>query len=150
MRTVDSTQRIEKARALMRGISRAVYAEIPAGRGVADDDGDVPAQRNYFCIADVDGAPRCVATLTAVGMKVLCLIPHAGSGLCSRCEYLDADRDGQAGVDALLRSLFTGSASIVPIALPDEPLCRDPAPELCPDCRHRPRSDSERPMERPS
>lgn len=150
MRTVNGDQRFEKARTLLREVTRVVYVEVPAGAGVADEDGDVPAQRNYFCMATVDGAPRCVATLTAVGMKVLCLIPHAGSGVCSRCEYLDAATDGQARADALLRALITSPVPMDPIAPADEVLCRDPAPELGADCRRRPRSDSERPLDRPS
>lgn len=150
MRGSQPEGRLVKARALVKRVTRAAYVEVPAGVGVAGDDGDVPAQRDYFCLVEVDGTERCVATLTAVELKVLCLIPHAGSGMCARCEYIDAAGDGQAEADDLLRRLLVGPASIVPMDPRRHKACRDPAPHLCPECQQRPRLDSERPMERPS
>jgi hypothetical protein len=146
----DVRERFQRARALLSQVTRVVYLDLPADVGIADETGEVPEQREYYCLIDTAAGPACLATLVAVGTKVLCFLPHAGSGLCSRCEYIDAWEDGQSKADALFRSLLMSPAVIEPIQHRDRAACVDPAPHLCPDCQHRPRSDSERPMERMS
>lgn len=140
--------KIEKATALLRAVTRVAYVDVPAGSGIGDENGEVPAQRDYFCLVEKDGASRCVATITAVDTKVLCLIPHDGSGMCGRCEYIDAAVDGQGPANALLLDLIVSTVPMTPMRRHERAVCADPAPFLCTPCKVRPRSDSERPMER--
>ena len=150
MRDANAPERWIKAQSALAGVTRAVYVDVPANTGIADENGEVPAQRDYYCIADSGEGATCVATITAVDTKVLCLIPHAGSGMCARCEYIDAWADGQAEVDALFRRLLVSPAEIVPMTREDRRVCADSAPWFCPDCQCRSVSDSERPLARPS
>ena len=146
----DARERFQRARVLLSQVTRVVYVDLPADVGIADETGEVPEQREYHCLVDTVAGPTCLATLIAVGTKVLCFLPHAATGMCSRCEYIDAWEDGQAKANALFRSLLMSPAVIEPIQPRDRAVCADPAPHLCPDCERRPRSDSERPMERMS
>jgi len=131
-------------------VNRVGYVDLPANVGIADETGEVPEQREYHCLIDTPAGPACIATLVAVGTKVLCFLPHAGSGMCTRCEYIDGWEDGQAGANALFRALLVSRVEIEPIQQRDRAACVDPAPQICPDCQRRPRTDSERPMERMS
>ena len=150
MRTGTANDRLRKAREALARVTRVVYVYLPASTGIADEHGEMPAQRDYYCIVDSAEGARCIATVTAVDTKVLCLIPHADSGMCARCEYIDAWADGQAEANALFQQLLMSPVEIVPMVRKDHAACGDPAPHICPECQHRPVSESERPMARPS
>jgi hypothetical protein len=141
-------ERLKKARRALWRLTRVVYVDVPANADVASEAADVPPRRDYYCITDTGAGPACIATITAVDTNVLCVIPHAGSGMCAGCEYIDGWADGQAQANALLRGIFMSSVEIVPISQRDHGVCHDAAPFMCPECR-RLRCDSERPMDSP-
>jgi hypothetical protein len=98
---------LEKAFSTLAKVKLVLYTEVPAGKGMCDENDEKPAQREYHCIADTPEGLRCVASIYAVDSKVLSYHPYAPSGCCSSCCMLDGMVDGQAECNALLVHVVT-------------------------------------------